>query len=86
MTNAEIIGAECVLRGITETCHTYSKWKSLGYAVRRGEKAKFSVPLWKKTGRKKETEDDTEANECGKMYLCKSFLFGESQVEKVEEK
>ena len=45
MTNTEIIAlawGQLVGSGVissTEEIHTFAKWKSLGYAVKRGEKA-----------------------------------------------
>lgn len=81
MTNAEIIASECVLRGITEEVHTFAKWKQLGYKVKSGEHALFSTMLWKMSNKRKKVESEEE-EVTGHMYMCKSFLFGESQVEK----
>ena len=75
MTNREIIISEMVVNNITETLHTYAKWLSLGYRVKRGEHALVTTCLWKPVYNKK--TDET------KLRLCKAFLFGESQVEKV---
>ena len=85
--------AEVLTRGITEDVHTYSMWKSLGYQVKKGEKALFQTMLWKKKT-KKSKKDDTEnkvenvENEEGKekknndyFFLAKSSMFGRSQVE-----
>ena len=92
-TNQEIIFNEVLMRGITEDVHTYAKWKSLGYQVKKGEKALFQTMLWKKKT-KKSKKDDTEnkvenvENEEGKkkknndyFFLAKSSMFGRSQVE-----
>ena len=91
-TNKEIIMAEVLTRGITEDVHTYSMWKSLGYQVKKGEKALFQTMLWKKKTKKskKENTENTEnvENEEGKekknndyFFLAKSSMFGRSQVE-----
>ena len=80
------------MRGITEDVHTYAKWKSLGYQVKKGEKALFQTMLWKKKTKKskKENTENTEnvENEEGKekknndyFFLAKSSMFGRSQVE-----
>lgn len=95
-TNQEIIFNEVLMRGITEDVHTYAKWRSLGYQVKKGEKALFQTMLWKKKT-KKSKKDDTEnvkenvenvENEEGKenknnnyFFLAKSSMFGKSQVE-----
>ena len=91
-TNQEIIFNEVLMRGITEDVHTYAKWKSLGYKVKKGEKAMFQTML-RKTKTKKNKKDDTEnaenvENEEGKekknnnyFFLAKSSMFGRSQVE-----
>ena len=65
VTNVEIIAAECLLNGIIEEVHTYAKWKTLGYQVKRGEKALIQTMLWKKVTKKKgaeDTEDTAEKN------------------------
>lgn len=36
MCNAELIHTAQMLAGITEECHTYAKWKAMGYQVKRG--------------------------------------------------
>lgn len=92
MTNLEILHAECLTRGIDEEVHTFSKWKQLGYKVKKGEKALFETKLWKMSNKKAEPEevsegDGQEGTVCmGRMYLAKSYLFGEHQVEKMEDK
>ncbi len=88
MTNAEILLMECSTRGITEEVHTFARWKQLGFIVKQGEHALFSTSLWKQTKGKRresaETENDEEAPR-GRVHLCKSYLFGRSQVEEMEE-
>jgi hypothetical protein len=71
---------ECALRGITEEVHTFARWKQLGYKVKSGEHALFSTMLWKTTTKRVKVENTEDID--GRMYMCKSFLFGESQVEK----
>lgn len=89
MTNAEILLMECATRGITEEVHTFARWKQLGFKVKQGEHALFSTSLWKQTKGKRpenaETEEEKDAPS-GRCYLCKSYLFGRSQVERMEEK
>ena len=40
MSNNEIIMSEKILKGINEDLHTYQKWQSLGYQVKKGENDK----------------------------------------------
>lgn len=82
MTNIEIIQMEKInnkLHPDTEL-HTYKIWQSLGYQVKKGEKAIVSTKLWKnvdvtdkKTGKKEQ-----------KMILCNASLFSYEQVKKIE--
>ena len=89
ITNQEIIFNEVLMRGITEDVHTYAKWKSLGYQVKKGEKALFQTMLWKKKTKKSkkddtenvENEDDKEKKNNNYFFLAKSSMFGRSQVE-----
>lgn len=62
--------------------HTFAVWKALGYKVKKGEHARIVTKLWKCKHKKETTEDDTEV-EYRNMYLVKSFLFTEDQVERV---
>lgn len=85
MTNVMIIGQECALRGITEEVHTFARWKALGYRVKQGEHALFETRLWKHSSRTKHNDETNEDEEKESMYMTKAFLFGESQVEKIEQ-
>ena len=89
-TNKEIIMAEQLMRGIQEEVHTFQKWKSLGYQVKRGEKALFQTNLWKMSKRKQKenNENETDNNDKEKknnnyFFMAKSSLFGRSQVEPI---
>ena len=88
MTNADILKVECAKHGVAEEVHTYARWKQLGYKVKSGEKALFSTRLWKfvnkSTSIQAEVDEDTVV--VHNMYMCKAYLFGKSQVEKVEVK
>ena len=94
-TNVEIIEAECLLNGIIEEVHTYAKWKSLGFQVKRGEKAIIQTMLWKKVNKKAKEENTeekgaenteekgAEEKKSRNFYKVKSNLFGRSQVEPI---
>lgn len=64
-----------------EAIHTYATWKSLGYQVKKGEKAKASFTIWKYTEGKKQEESDEEPE--GKMFMKKAHFFTMDQVEKI---
>lgn len=78
MTNEQIIAAAMMMHGITEVCHTYIKWKELGYQVQKGSKAVFQANIWKHTTKK---NDDGE--EVGRMFMRKASFFSASQVKKI---
>lgn len=82
-TNNEIIATYKMLNGITETIHTYSTWKKLGFVVRKGEKAKHRISVWKHYANtvtdKKTGEEKTRSG----LFLKESCFFLESQVEPI---
>ena len=85
MTNAEIVALEWALlvgNGVIssdEEIHTFQKWKSLGYSVKRGEKACASFMVWKHTVKK----DKESGEESAAMFMKKAHFFSTSQVEKI---
>ena len=86
MTNIEIVAfqwAQLVAAGTIsadEEIHTFQKWKSLGYTVKRGEKAIASFTIWKHT-----TKTDKESGEeSAAMFMKKAHFFSTSQVEKIQ--
>lgn len=63
-----------------ESLHTFQYWKSIGYSVKKGQHAKVTTKLWKKSSRKKdEDEEIPEEN----WFMAKAFLFSNSQVEAI---
>jgi tRNA splicing endonuclease len=70
--------------GMPEPIHTYASWKSLGYQVRKGEKAIAQFPIWKMTASHKDKETDEEKD--GFMMMKMSSFFKFSQVDKIEVK
>ena len=64
-----------------EEIHTYAGWKSLGFQVRKGEKALAKFPIWKYTTTRK-TETEEQAQERGHCFMKLSFFFAAAQVEK----
>lgn len=82
LTNEEIIHSYQMLNGITEDIHTYNHWKSLGFQVRKGQKAIAKIRIWK-PGYRKAT--DTENDEKLFMFMKTAAFFGRSQVDPIEE-
>lgn len=79
MTNIEIIAMECAMRGISEQVHTFATWKSLGYSVKKGEKACFQTNVWKAV---KDKKDDSKE----KLINVKTSFFTQSQVKETKVK
>lgn len=83
-TNAQLIMDNTIILamagkiGANDEIHTFAHWKSLGYSVRKGEKAVAKFPIWK-MGTKK--NDDGEEENTGRMFLKNSAFFSTSQVE-----
>ena len=86
MTNVEIVAfqwAQLVAAGTiseSEEIHTFQKWKSLGYSVKRGEKAVASFTIWKHTVK----TDKESGEESAAMFMKKAHFFSTSQVEKIQ--
>ena len=104
MTNLEIIITEGLIQGILTPeqvnatlqdgldlpLHTFAEWKRLGFAVKKGEKAKMSTMIWKWTNKSKKADEttDTDAPECatGHFYMSKAHFFTSEQVERITAK
>lgn len=71
---------------IPEQIHTYQRWKSLGYQVRRGQKAIAQFPIWKYTSKKTKEMSEEEAQEGGYCFMKLSSFFKAEQVERIGEK
>ena len=79
MTNTQLIMCAQLNAGIEEECHTYARWKNMGYQVRRGEKAAFSTTIWKRTQRKNAESGDEET----RMFMKQAHFFARSQVDPI---
>lgn len=75
MSNSEIIEMECALNGITEEVHTFQRWKSMGFVVKKGEKAVFKTAIWKAVEKKQEEESEL------KIFMKNAAFFKASQVQ-----
>jgi antirestriction protein ArdC len=83
MTNAEIIKGYKIMMGLTEEIHTYTKWKAMGYQVKKGEKSQHEIAIWKHTT-KKVIDKSGEEIDRRKMVVKTAHFFTESQVEKIQ--
>ena len=57
MTNTAIILNYMQLNNLDPNkivMHTYATWKKLGYQVKKGEKSKHKIPVWKPSTKKVE--------------------------------
>lgn len=83
MTNEAIIAQQKMILGITEEIHTFEKWKSLGFAVKKGEKSTIKFPIWKYGQPKTEENEDgkTEIVKGGYCFMKTSAFFTAAQVE-----
>lgn len=90
MTNNAIILGQLVLLiadnkiSEEEEIHTYAHWKSLGYQVKKGQKAVAQFPIWKYTNKKKAEEvSEEEAQARGYCFMKMSSFFSTKQVEPI---
>lgn len=64
--------------------HTFAAWKSLGYRVKKGQKAITRIPIWKYSAPRENgkvvPEDETHK---GKMFMKVAAFFSDDQVEKI---
>lgn len=68
-----------------EEIHTYQMWKSLGYQVRKGQKAVASFAIWKHvTKKKKEDQSEEDGEEKGRMFMKVASFFSASQVDAIQ--
>ena len=90
MTNTAIILNYMQLNNLDPNkivLHTYATWKKLGYQVKKGEKSKHKIPVWKPSTKKVEVEnEDGEKEEVdnGRYFLKLSAFFTQEQVERIE--
>ena len=82
-TNKDIIAAYKAANNIplTTPLYTWAVWKNMGYRVRKGEKCKHRVTLWKHT--EKKTEQDGKEKTVGRCLHKVVNLFEMSQVERM---
>lgn len=82
ITNKDIIAAYKAANNIplTAPLYTYAAWMAQGYRVRKGEKCKHRVAMWK-MGQKK--DDEGNMVDTGRCFHKTMSLFSMEQVEKI---
>ena len=82
-TNKAIIDAYKAEQGLPldMPLYTWAVWHNMGYRVRKGEKCKHRVQMWKHTERK--IKQDGEEKAVGRCFHKTMSLFTSEQVEKI---
>lgn len=82
-TNKAIIDAYKAANGLSldTPLYTWAVWHNMGYRVRKCEKCKHRVTLWKHTERKIEQEEQERT--VGKCFHKTMNLFEMSQMERM---
>lgn len=82
-TNKDIIAAYKAANNIplTMPLYTWAVWKNMGYRVRKGEKCKHRVQMWR-YGEKK-VEQDGQEKTVGRCFHKTMNLFTSEQVERM---
>lgn len=82
-TNKDIIAAYKAANNIplNAPLYTWAVWHNMGYRVRKGEKCRHRVTLWKHTERK--IEQDGEEKTVGRCFHKVVNLFEAEQVERM---
>jgi antirestriction protein ArdC len=85
MCNKEIISRYIAMNELEPSIelHTFAEWKRLGYKVKKGEKSKHKISIWKRTTKKVENEKGEEV-ETQNYFLKLLAFFTKEQVEKLE--
>lgn len=62
MCNKEIISRYIAMNELEPSIelHTFAEWKRLGYKVKKGEKSKHKISIWKRATKKVENEKGEE--------------------------
>lgn len=82
-TNKDIIATYKAANGIplTTPLYTWAVWHNMGYRVRKGEKCKHRVQMWR-YGEKK-IEQEGQERTVGRCFHKTMSLFEMSQVERM---
>ena len=75
-------GNESILE-IPEPLHTFNEWKKLGYVVRRGQKARAYIQIWKYKEPKEEEEGKVITEEEKRFFMKNAAFFAFDQLEPI---
>lgn len=88
MTNTEIILGYMQLHNMDPEktiLHTYAQWKKLGYQIKKGEKSKHKISVWKRSIKKVKKDDgEKEEVDTGRYFLKESAFFTQDQVKVIK--
>ena len=84
MTNAMIIELYKAENNIVCPLHTYAKWKSLGYQVKKGEKSAHKITIWKGCTKTFYDEESNTEISTNKVIMKTAYFFTINQVEKIK--
>ena len=84
MTNAMIIELYKIENNITCPLHTYTKWKSLGFQVKKGEKSAHKITIWKGCSKKILDEESNTEVQTNKVIMKTAHFFTMNQVEAIK--
>jgi hypothetical protein len=84
ITNKMIIELYKIENNITEEMHTYARWQELGYQVKKGEKSKHKLTIWRGFTKTIVNEETGEEMSSTKIGTKTSAFFLASQVEKLK--
>lgn len=75
-------GSEKTLE-LPEELHTYAAWQDRGRQVKRGEKCKARIDIWKQGKSRTVTDDETgeETEKTGHMFMKTAYFFTMDQTE-----
>lgn len=82
MTNNMIIELYKAEHNITCPLHTYAKWQELGYQVKKGEKSRHKITIWKGSSKKIHDEESNTEITFSKVFMKTASFFTINQVEK----
>ena len=82
-TNKSIIDAYKAANNLPldSPLYTWGVWRNLGYQVKKGEKCRHRVALYKHTTKK--IEQDGQERTVGRCFVKTANLFTSEQVEKI---
>ena len=73
-----------------EALHTFATWKELGRVVKKGEKARAKIQIWKycksKSAEDAQTDADGDDESDGRCYMKTAFFFTYDQTEEYKPK